>query len=82
MDAVERHVVHLLGVSANPNGSWVTRAARTVCSELEDDGNQVRFHIRHSDTKFTTGFDHVFASIDIETVLTSIRSPRAKGVAS
>ena len=81
-DAVERRVVHLLGVSANPSGSWVTRVARNFCAELEDDGKQVRFHIRHSDTKFTASFDHVFASIGIETVLTPIRSPQAKGVAS
>ncbi|MGH9028238.1 MAG: integrase core domain-containing protein [Acidimicrobiales bacterium] len=60
---VERRVVHVLGVTANPNGSWVTQVARNFASELEDAGRHSRFLIRDRDTKFTASFDAVFASI-------------------
>jgi hypothetical protein len=74
---IERRVVHLLGVTANPSGSWVTQVARNFCAELEDAGRRVRFLVRDRDTKFTATFDHVFASIGAETILTPVRSPKA-----
>ena len=79
---VERRVVHLLGVTTNPNGPWVTQVARNFCTDLEDAGRRLRFLIRDRDTKFTTSFDEVFASIGAETVLTPVRAPNAKGLAS
>ncbi len=75
---VERRAVHLLGVTANPNGPWVTRVARNFCAELEDNGRRVRFLVRDRDTKFTAPFDNVIASIGAETVLTPVRSPKAQ----
>ena len=60
---LERRVVHLLGVTANPNDCWVTQVARNLCADLEQSGRQVRFLIRDRDTKFTNSFDEVFASI-------------------
>ena len=56
---VERRVVHLLGVTTNPNGPWVTQVARNFCTDLEDAGRRLRFLIRDRDTKFTTSFDEV-----------------------
>ena len=56
---VERRVVHLLGVTTNPNGPWVTQVARNFCTDLEDGGRRLRFLIRDRDTKFTTSFDEV-----------------------
>ena len=67
---VERRVVHLLGVTANPSGPRVTQAGRNFCAELEDAGRRVRFLVRDRDTKFTATFDNVFASIGAETILT------------
>jgi len=78
---VERRVVHLLGVTTNPNGPWVTQVARNFCTDLEDAGRRLRFLIRDRDTKFTTSFDEVFASIGAETVLTPVRAPNANAFA-
>ena len=77
MIEVERRVVHILGITTNPNGPWVTQAARNFCADLEDAGRRVRFLVRDRDTKFTTSFDKVFASIGAETILTPVRSPKA-----
>jgi len=65
---VERRVVHLLGITTNPDNPWVTQAARNFAAALEDAGRRFRFLVRDRDTKFTTSFDTVFASIGIEAI--------------
>ena len=74
---VERRVVHLFGVTANPNGPWVTQVASNFCAELEDNGRRVRSLVRDRGTKFTARLDNVIASIGAETILTPVRSPKA-----
>jgi putative transposase len=78
---IDRRRVHLLGITANPNGPWVTQVARNFASGLEDAGRQFRFLIRDRDTKFTASFDTVLASIGIETIRTPVASPRANAFA-
>jgi len=65
---IDRRRVHLIGVTANPNGPWVAQVARNFTSELEDTGRRFRFLVRDRDTKFTATFDAVLASIGIETI--------------
>jgi transposase InsO family protein len=78
---IERRIVHVLGVTANPNERWVTQVARNFATELEEAGPSLRFLIRDRDTKFTASFDEVFASIGAETILTPVRSPKANAFA-
>ena len=78
---LERRVVHVLGATTNPNDPWVTQVARNFASDLEEAGRRVRFLIRDRDTKFTAGFDAVFASIGVETIRTPVRSPKANAFA-
>jgi transposase InsO family protein len=78
---LERRVVRLLGVTANPDGPWVVQAARNLASDLEDSGRRFRFCIRDRDAKFTASFDAVFASVGIEPVQTPPASPRANAFA-
>ena len=79
---VERRVVHLLGVTTNPDNPWVTQVARNFATGLEDAGRRFRFLVRDRDGKFTSSFDTVFASVGIKAVKTPVRARRAKGVAS
>ena len=78
---IDRRRVHLLGVTAKPNGPWVTQVARNFASDLEGAGRRFRFLIRDRDTKFTASFDTVLTSIDIETIRTPVASPRASAFA-
>jgi len=78
---VESCVVHLLGVTANPTGSWATQVARNFASDLEENSRHFKYLIRDRNTKFTKAFDDVFASIGIDTILTPVRAPRANAFA-
>jgi transposase InsO family protein len=78
---IDRRRVHLLGVTANPNGPWVAHVARNFASDLEGAGRHFRFLVRDRDSKFTASFDTVLASIGIETIRTPVASPRANAFA-
>jgi putative transposase len=67
--------VHLAGITANPDGSWVTQQARNL--SLAGAFGDVRFLIRDRDAKFVAGFDEVFRTDGIEVILTPFRSPQA-----
>ena len=54
--------VHLAGITANPDGPWVTQQARNLIMQLEDKGVEPRFLVRERDSKFTRDFDEVFRS--------------------
>ncbi len=67
--------VHLAGVTANPDGAWVTQQARNLLLALEERGRRVRFLLRDRDAKFCRGFDDVFRAEGAEVLLTPVQAP-------
>lgn len=78
---IDRRVVHLLGITTNPNSRWVTQMARNLVFELTEAKRTIRFLIRDRDTKFTAAFDEVLRTEGIETIRTPVRAPRANAYA-
>jgi transposase InsO family protein len=81
MIELQSRIVHILGVSAHPTGSFVTQVARNLAGDLTEHARSFRFLIRDRDAKFTASFDEVFVSEGIEVIRTPIRSPRANAIA-
>ena len=71
--------VWLAGVSAHPDGAWVTQQARNLA--LTWTARPPRFLIRDRDAKFTGPFDEVFATEGAEVIRTPIRAPQANAYA-
>jgi putative transposase len=69
--------VHLGGVTANPDGAWVTQQARNLLLALEERGRRVRFLLHDRDAKFCRAFDDVFGAEGTEVLLTPVQAPNA-----
>jgi len=73
--------VHILGITANPDGLWTTQQIRNLLMDLGDYAADFRFLIRDRAGQFTAAFDTVLAQAGIKAVKIPPRSPKANAYA-
>ncbi len=69
--------LHVLGVTAHPDGPWTTQQARNLVMDLDERTARFRFLVRDSAGQFRAAFDAVLADAGITVVKIPPRCPQA-----
>ena len=73
--------VHILGITASPDGPWTVQQIRNLLMDLGDRAADFRFLVRDRAGQFTPPFDAVLANAGIHAVKIPPRSPCANAYA-
>ena len=73
--------VHILGITANPDGPWTAQQIRNLLMDLGDRAADFRFLVRDRAGQFTQAFDAALAGAGIQAVKIPPRSPQANAYA-
>jgi putative transposase len=73
--------VHILGITASPDGPWTVQQIRNLLMDLGDRAADFRFLVRDRAGQFTPPFDAVLANAGIQAVKIPPRSPCANAYA-
>jgi putative transposase len=73
--------VHVLGVTANPDGPWTVQQIRNLLMDLGDRAADFRFLVRDRAGQLPDSFDAALASTGIQPVKIPPRTPRANAYA-
>jgi putative transposase len=73
--------VHILGITATPDGPWTTQQIRNLLIDLGEKAADFRLLIRDRAGQFTAAFDTVLADAGIQALKIPPRSPRANAYA-
>jgi putative transposase len=72
--------IHLAGITAHPDSSWTTQAARNVLMDLGQRAASVKFLIRDRAGQFTSSFDAVFTAEGIRVLRSPPQAPEANAI--
>jgi putative transposase len=78
---VRSRYVHILGITAHPDGPWTTQQIRNLLMDLGDRAADFKFLTRDRAGQFTDSFDAALSSTGIKAVKIPPRSPRANAFA-
>jgi transposase InsO family protein len=71
---------HLAGITARPDGTWTTQAARNFLMDIGHHADSARFLIRDRAGQFTEPFDAVFTAAGIRIRLSPPQAPKANAI--